>query len=479
VAEVKLAISAAAWHEVQNDEEKLLGLAACADPTTGFRKFLDYWWFLDQETKKPRILGEVLWEGQQEIIDSMITHDWLYELKARKLGFTTLGIAFDAWVIRFRGANERVHLFSRREAAANELLDNVKYGLQRLPRWMKLPAAVWKSNEIALIGGDDDIRRAVAYPADEDTAVESTCTHGHVDEWQRMRNPQRVWQAIEPTMAGTCHIITTGLGPANFGSKFWVMTMNGDTEFHPLFVPATARPGRSLAWVEAKRRSMPETDARQEYPLSWEDSLYAGADLPLAGDKLQRAGAHPELRLLESGEDGHEYVKAWDIGRHQDAAVCLVLDVTETPVRVVHYRRRRNWPYPSTQVDIEEVHELFAGPTVIEDNAAGEAVRENVQLVPDVQIFGFKTTGSSKPRLIKRLEVGLSNDDIEWNEDATSPTGDMSQLKTELATYQIPDTNVVQDTVMALGIAYEFYVNPKEWKRWKGLKKGRARVFTA
>lgn len=453
MGEVHVAVAATALAEVRDDPEKLKILRKCADPKTGFREFLKYWWFLDQETGTPRTLGAVLWEGQEEVLNVLRDHDWVYELKGRKLGFTTLAIAEDAWVLRFRRPNERVHLFSRREDAAHELLSGVKYGLTRLPQWMKLPSSSWKSDEIVLIGGPDDERRAKAYPADEETAVEATCTHGHVDEWARMRNPRKVWQAIEPSMAGTCRIITTGLGPANYASTYWVQTMTGDTRFHPLFVDATKRQGRSREWVLKKRKEMPEQDARQEYPLEWKDSLFAGAEMPLAGEKLEVVGRTGNG--LRDPEDGVTYIKSWDIGRHKDAAVGTVWAPLDDGLDLVHYRRLRRNTYPQIQTNIEEVHELYPGITVIEDNAAGEAVRENLD-IPEREVEGFKTTGVSKPRMIKKLEVAIANTEIHWRKD------EVPQLHTEHETYQIPDTNVVQDSVMSTAIAIDWYTKPKK-----------------
>lgn len=470
---IDLVVANHAIPEIQQDPAKGEALAWCA---LDFRYFLRYWTFLDQETQQITKLGDDLWEGQHAFIDTMFQHDWIFALKARKLGFTTLAIAYDGWVARFRGRNERVHLFSRRSDAANEILKMVKFGLDRLPTWMKLPYSIDHAGELELDGGPDDKRLLKAYPADEDTAVEATATHGHVDEWARMRNPQRVLQAIEPSMAGTCHLILTGMGPANFTSEYWLMTMQGDTRFYPFFVKATMRPGRSEAWVERKRKELPEVDARREYPMTWKDSLYAGADLLFSGSSLETCGEQGS-GLRDEAEEGHEYVKAWDIGRHRDAAVCTVWDVTTTPYELVHYVRLRQNTYPQIQQRIKDVHEKFPpikvrgrlrGLTVIEDNAAGEAVRENLDL-PEEEVDGHKTTTASKPRMIKKMEVAVANEELAWLKD------EVKQFHTEMDAYQLPDDRIVQDSVMSACIALDYATDPK--KRPRG--RAKARVFSA
>lgn len=467
---VNVAVSAHALQRIEQNPKIAEELAACA---TSFRAFLPYWHFLDQETGKQRKLGNVLWPGQEEFVETMALSDFIYALKARKLGFTTLEQAYDGWVARFRSPNERVHMFSRREESAQEILRNVKYGLDRLPDWMRLPYGKNTAGELHLIAGEDDTRILKAYPADEETAVEATCTHGHVDEWARMRNPRKVWQAIEPSMAGTCHIITTGLGPGNFASTFWLMTMNGDTPFKPFFVNAIARPGRTMESVLAKRKSMPEVDARREYPLDWKDSLYAGADLLFSGEHLENCGNSDRGR--QPAQEGHIYVKSWDIGRHRDAAVGTVFDMSVSPPEVVNYYRLRGIPYPSLQAKIEQVHQLYPpvrvrgswkGKTVVEKNSAGEAVLENLNL-PEDEIEGFSTTGPSKARMISSTQIVIQNEAVRYDKR------EFPELHNELDAYQLPDDNLVQDSVMSFMIGLDTINADARAKP----KKGRARAI--
>lgn len=420
-----------------------------------FREFLNYWHFLDQQTGEDKILGHVLWEAQEEFVRKTAEHDWIFFLKARKLGETTIECAYDGWVLRFRDKNARVHLFSRRDDAAQELLNAVKYGIARLPQEWQLPIGKNTTHEFELVAGPEDRRLAKAYPADKETAVEATCTHGHVDEWARMGNPRKVWQAIEATMAKTCHFVTTGLGPANFTSTFWRRCMSGDAPHYPCFIGALNRPDRNPAWLAAKRAGMDAQDAKHEYPMTWEDALSGGGEFIFRAAELDDAGE--DFRGLMTAEQGRKlraqprkYVKAWDIGRHKDAAVGIVLDVTDDVHDVVAYQRLRNTSYPDIQHAIKEMHLSYPGGiTAIEKNSAGEAVLENLDL-PRHVLEGFSTNGQSKPRIISQLRIALQNQLIKWDPLACS------QLDSEMRGYQLPDDDVVQDSVITLAIALEY-----------------------
>jgi hypothetical protein len=448
---------------VQRDPDDLELLIRIA---TDFRAFLDLWRFTDQETGQVRLLGEALWPAQEEFVrmtdaaearDAHTDKNWVYFLKARKLGETTIACAYDAWVLRFRDPNARVHLFSRRDDAAQELLAVVRDGLDQLPAWLQLPVTRSTTHQYVLRAGRDDRRLAKAYPADRETAVEASCTHGHVDEWARMGDPRKVWQAIEPTMAGSCHIVTTGLGPTNYSSEYWRRCLAGDTRHRACFIGALNRPDRTSAWLAAQRQAMDEQQFRQEYPSSWEDALSGGGEFVFRSRDLDHA-SEDHRGMFDSRTDyelhwqfkpgSRKYVTAWDIGRHQDAAVGIVLDVTEDVHDVVAYQRLRGATYPEIQRAIETMHRAYPGITAIEKNAAGGAVLENLDL-PEHELIGFTTTATSKARIIQQLAIAVQNWLMKWD-PALCP-----QLESEMRGYQLPDDHVVQDSVIALAIALE------------------------
>lgn len=429
---------------------------------TDFREFIKHWHFRSDVLGEVVCMGDVLWESQEMFIQAAKSASWVFFLKARKLGETTIECAWDAWVLRFRDANARVHLFSRRDDAAQELLAMVKLGLSKLPDYMQLPIVKNTTHELELNAGADDRRLVKAYPANEETAVESTCTHGHVDEWARMKNPRKVWQAIEPSMAGTCHIVTTGLGPVNFSAEFWRRAEAGLNPFLPFFVDSLRRPDRNPEWLEAKRQSYPrESDARQEYPMTPEDALSGDGSYFFEDKEIDRATEEPLGPTKPIA--GHVYVKAWDIGRHADAAVGTVIDVTEALMDVVWYERRLGLPYPMLQRLIDDVHVAYPGPTVIESNSAGEAVAENLEMHADDCVL-FATTGKSKPKALGMLKHCFQRELLKF--DALV----WPQIETEVRGYKLPDDDIVQDTVMslAIGVASASTARGGRWKKKRG-----------
>lgn len=428
--------------EIQSDPAKLQQLLAVHG---SFREFLKLWKYLNQETGEVLELGADLWDSQEEACEAVMNADRLFFLKARKLGLTTICVAYCGWACRFRDANARVHIFSRRTEAAAEALAAVVFGLNRLPDWMRLPSSKDNQLEYVMEAGPDDRRMLHAYPTSEETAVEATATHAFVDELARMRNPRLVWQAIEPSFAGSAHIATTGRGPVNYASNLYRKCLSGDSDFIPIFIDALARRDRDEKWMEKKRRSMTKQAFRQEYPMTYQDAMAGGGKYMFAAETVDLAG-----NGLGSAEaiEGHRYVKAWDIGRHKDAAVGLVIDVDSTPLEVVEYVRLRNTPYPVLQNRIEDVHGRFRGKTRIEANGPGEAVAENLNIsMSEVELF--KTTGQSKPRIIENTQLTLERRGVRWS--AT----EWPQLDEEVRGYQVPDDNIVQDSVMTLAMALD------------------------
>lgn len=112
-----------------------------------------------------------------------------------------------------------------------------------------------------------------------------------------------------------------------------------------------------------------------------------------------------------------------------------------------------NWRAPNAVIQIQkaiqDLHTAFARSsfTVIENNSIGAAVADNLS-IPEHRLRRFTTSQASKERIIEALRLRLQLQVIKFQPS-------LKQLASELRDYQLPDTNVVQDSVMALAIALE------------------------
>ena len=265
-----------------------------------------------------------------------------------------------------------------------------------------------------------------------------------------MPRPDVVYQALEPTFTAagcTSLIVTTGAGPANPSADYWRRCLAGEGLHHPVFIPATARPGRDQAWLDDKRRTMLPDTFSTEYALTWEAAIAGTGARVFSAEEIDAAitDARP---LVQSAIPGRKYVIGWDIGSRHDYSVGIVLDVTEELIDVANYIRIRG-DYPQIQRAISDLHRAFAASsfTVIEDNAIGAAVADNLD-IPQHQLRRFTTSQTSKERIIEALRSQLQLQLVKFHPS-------LKQLESELRDYQLPDTNVVQDSVIALAITLD------------------------
>lgn len=256
-----------------------------------FLAFLPYWRFKDRESGEIRSFAE-MWEGQREFAELAEREPWIIALKAGKLGFTELECAFDGWRLRFGGRNTRVHLFSRDQRAAKELLRWVRFGLTHLPDWMRLPIADGPgsdtSTSMILRGEDeDDERQIVAYAAGPYVSVDQSAQHTHVDELARMAFPETLWGNVSTTVApgGTCHIVTRGNGEANHVAVIWRQAETGESPLVPFFAAWDKRPRHpekaevaegedpKRAWYEEQAATLTPTALNYYAPRTAADAL--------------------------------------------------------------------------------------------------------------------------------------------------------------------------------------------------------------
>jgi hypothetical protein len=415
--------------------------AAFAAAASDFCSFLDHWTFVPPG-QPPRLLGDDLWAAQATYTQVASEHPWVYFLKARQLGESTVATAYDGWVARFGQPNARVHIFCQRDQNAVELLEDVAYGLDALPAFMRLPLTA-TAHALTLDAGPKDTRTVRAYPAN--VAVRgASCVHAHVDEWAAMLDPKKVWAAVEPTIVpgGSCHVLTTGTGPVGYPADEWRKAIAGESRFHPCFVDALRRPDRTPAWYEGQRASMHPDDFAREYPLRWEDALSGGGSFYFAPDLIDLTA---EYALgCQPPQKNHRYVTGWDVGI-EDATVGVTLDVTGGILDVVNFVYLSPTTYGEIQWHIEDVARRYRGTTVVESNSMGAAVIANLY----IPVTPFFTSAANKGRILAAVHRQLQIQCLKWN------PSECPQLDSEMRGYRLKDEGIRQDAVMALSIAVE------------------------
>jgi hypothetical protein len=433
------AITAEGLRTIRDDPAARQAFIAAA---TDFSSFLNHWAFVPPG-QAPRLLGADLWAAQAQYAATAAEHPWIYFLKARQLGESTVATAYDGWVARFGPENARAHVFTQRDVNAVELLADVAYGLDALPEFLRLPLTS-TAHTLSLNAGPKDRRTVRAYPAN--VAVRgASAVHVHLDEWCAMLDPQRVWAAVEPTIVpgGTCHILTTGTGPIGYPADEWRKAIEGSSRFHPCFIDALQRPDRTPAWYEGQRASMHPDDFAREYPLRWEDALSGGGDAYFSPELIDLAAEYAVG--LQGPQPKHRYVTGWDIGL-VDATVGITLDVTGGTLQLVNFVYLCPTDYGEIQWHIEDVHRRYRGVTVVESNAPGAPVIANLIGVDAIPFF---TSVANKGRILAGVHRQLQIESLKWNPK------ECSQLDTEMRNYRLKDEGIHQDTVMALAFAVE------------------------
>ncbi len=377
---------------------------------------------------------------------------WIYNLKARKLGISTVGCCIDTWNIVFR-AHCRVHLFSKRDEDAVNLLDRCKAAYHKLPVWMKANRVITdNTHTLELDYGDGDIRTLQAYSSDPDAGRSESCQHAHVDEFAIIEPNQQedFWAAVEPSIVpgGTMHMMTTGKGSQNYAATLWKRAINGQSLIQPIFLAYNTRPDRDLTWYQNKARSTSLRKMKQEYPRVWQEALI-DPEKAVYPDEIRQKNYIPD-DYIERGIPGKTYMQAWDLGFKNDAAALTIADVTESPFRIVNLQVYEHVPYSALQEQANEFSKKFLGTVYVESNAMGEGFIQNLDFVA----IPHNTGPKSKPEGLTRLQLLLEQGLLKYNPLLYPGT----MLDDQLASYTWEDINLVQDLVMSASIlAYHAY----------------------
>lgn len=252
--------------------------------------------------------------------------------------------------------------------------------------------------------------------------------------------PEGSFTSVETTTTNTKGrgiIISTPNGRGWFydvydrGRKYWddgsPRYSEGNEDPYPDYMsirlPTYANPYNDKKAILRKKQSMSAATFRQEY---------------LAEFLLESAGVFdnisgffkPELALLESPEQGHDYVMGVDLADRDDYTVLTVMDRRER--KVVAWKRFNKIGWVLQKQRISEMQKKWNAICVIDDTGVGNAINADLRAM-GVPIHAYVIgTNKAKCFLIESLVVAMENGYI------SSPV--IGELRNELEYYEVKTT---------------------------------------
>jgi hypothetical protein len=259
----------------------------------------NYVWIPSLEDPRGRVKFD-LFDYQEELQTLMRRQRFIIALKARQIGFTTLGMAHALWLALFRpGAT--ILIVSETQKSSNKNLAQARLGYQFLPPWMKERGPKIKSdssNGMSFEFNDGMITNIKASPATSGVFAGETATFVLWDE-AALVEPASLQEDVLRTLlpctdaGGSMMIISTARGAYNRFAKTYRSAKRGESQFVPFFQPWMVSPfmrcGDECGWCggtegqrtpcvtryDGKRREFADEPWRffQEYPAEEEEAF--------------------------------------------------------------------------------------------------------------------------------------------------------------------------------------------------------------
>lgn len=283
--------------------------------------FFENFYYIPVVGKGPQLFK--LREHQRYITNHIDKNPLTIGLKARQIGWTTIGVATAVHDALFNP--EHPWLFvSRTEDAAQKMVEKATYAYFRLPPWMRamLPALTSQTQSSLVF---DNGSRIESVPATGSTGRGDAVYGALLDECAFMEYAEDIWGAVSPLVYGPAMLFSTANGMGNFFHEMWLDSQQPDSVWSGVFYPWDVVPGRNEDWYEHERMSFRGREWLffQEYPSSPEEAFSKSGRVAFSHDIVdycfQEIEPHARYKwvigegpvLLEDGEWGDIEIEMW------------------------------------------------------------------------------------------------------------------------------------------------------------------------
>lgn len=403
---------------------------------------------------------------QKEISDRIEGERLIIGLKARQIGWTTVGVFNALYDVLFQP--EHPWLFvSRTEDAAQKMLDKAKYAYFRLPPWMRemLPKMESQTQSSLTFSNGSRIE---SVPATGSTGRGDSVYGALLDECAFMEYAEEIWGAVEPLVYGPAMLFSTANGMGNFFHEIWLDSQRDDSVWYGIFFPWDVVDTRDQPWYDHTRLSFRGREwlFYQEYPSSPEEAFAKSGRVAFTTDLIAQCYEPIEPSRILSWVIGDEPVEV----EHQDQADIPVMiwkepeiirgedgralwrpnyvvgaDVAEglehgdwTYVSVFDVNKREQVASSKSAIPVSYLDDLlvnlayyyYTGLIVVERNAPGilpldRLYRDHwyprmyrmdkfgeLQMSDRTPRYGWRTDAATKPKMVNDFIYALAEQDV-------------------------------------------------------------------
>lgn len=372
-----------------------------------------------------------LYDFQKKMAKTMVDERFVICKLPRQSGKTTTVAAVILWHVIFFEAFS-VGILANKMAQSKEILERIQLAYENLPKWLQQGIVEWNKGNIKLENASTITAAATTGSALRGQSLSML----YLDEFAFVpSNIQETFmRSTYPTITSgqsTKVLVTSTPNGIDHFYKIWNNAQHGRNDYVPIEVNWWDVPGRDEAWKKQTIANTSEDQFRVEFECEFIGSQHT---LISPGFLSQMVAEEPisdndGIAVYAEPEFGRIYWLNCDVARgvQQDYSVITVIDITETPYRLVarykrnditvqlfpqviyHLAQRYNHGY--VMVEINDIgsqvanilHEDYEYENVVWTSSKG---RHGVHIT---QGFGQATSHPGLSMTVKTKKLGCSN----------------------------------------------------------------------
>ena len=351
-------------------------------------------------------------------------------LKARQTGISQT-VAIEArWRAEYQ-PDSTVLVISRTEKLAGDL---VRYARAAAP--IRADNRIVRDNAMGLEFANG--ARILAEAATKTAGRGYAATDVYLDEFAFHEYADDVFRAVQPTVSqgGTLTVLSTPNGRANLFYLMWAGQMG---EWTKHLIHWRQCPVYDDAWLAKTRPSYTTRDWASEFECDFVESGGAVFTSELCERSYKRSGLPTnDPRTWIAAPNSYTY---WDLGARQDATVGLTVAHVAGKLPVIafaRYEAPNEWPDMERAI-ADRCARYPDGRHFVESNGIGDPFISHLR-EKGLPIEDFLVTSRSKTDIIRALTLACEQDRFRHGS---------AELYAEMLRYEIDDTKLVQDCIMA------------------------------